>query len=166
MKYKDIPGYEKRYRIYEDGRIWSYRSKRFLRQFIDNDGYIRHTLCVNNKRKNQTLHRWIYLAFIGDIPKGKQVNHKDGNKINNSIENLEVMTHQQNVVHAWENGLQKRRVGSKMWSSKLKEKDIQKIRSLYKKGHSQKEIGEMFGITQSNISHIVNSNTWSHVKKN
>lgn len=165
MKHKDIPGYEGLYRLYEDGRVWSYRAKRFLTVGIDRDGYRRFTVCVNHKVKNQALHRWLYITFVGNIEEGKQINHKDGNKLNNALSNLELVTPKENTNHAWGIGLARKRFGSETSMAKLTENDIPKIIKMYNDGFKQGEIAEMFGIDQSNISRIVSKNTWTHVQK-
>lgn len=163
MKHKDLAGYSGEYRIYEDGRIWSYKTKRFLKKQLDKDGYYRYTVCRGGKVKNMTLHRWLYLSFVGDIPKDNQINHKDGVKTNNNLNNLEVCTPKENTLHAWGTGLARRRVGSTMHSSKLTENDIPKIFELSKQGYTNKHIAELFCVDASNISKILHKNTWLHV---
>lgn len=163
MDYKDIPGYEGLYRLYMDGRVWSYRTKRFLIKNVDRNGYFRYTLARNGKVKNQALHRWLYLTFVGEIPKTHQINHKDGVKQNNELDNLELVTCKENINHAWGIGLARRRHGVQMGSSKLTENDIPKIRQLSKQGLSSREIGGMFNVASTTILAIINERTWKEV---
>ena len=73
---------------------------------LDNGkGYLRVKLSKNNKPKRVMLHRIIAEAFIENPNNYKTVNHKDGNKLNNSIENLEWCTQSENCIHAIKNGL-------------------------------------------------------------
>ena len=64
------------------------------------------TLRKNNKQIVKQVHRLVAEAFIPNPYKKRCVNHKDGNKINNHVDNLEWVTHQENTIHAWETGLQ------------------------------------------------------------
>ena len=95
MKFRDYSKYE----VYEDGRIWSYKTKRFLKPGTTKDGY--QTVCLfndNGNKKWYLVHRVIYEAFTGEpIPKGYDINHIDENKENNSRSNLELLTHKQNI---------------------------------------------------------------------
>ncbi len=163
MKCKDINGYEGIYKIYESGKVWSYRRKRFLRTPKDRDGYKRVTLCVDKKIKNMTIHRWLYITFVGDIPKTHQINHKDGNKINNNLQNLELVTPKENTQHAWASGLAKKQVGEKTSLAKLTKNKILKIREMHLLGQSQVHIAKHFGIHQTNVHYILKGKTWNHV---
>ena len=86
---KDIVRYEGEYAITRDGRVWSYKSNKFLKPMLDKDGYHKVNLCKDKKMKTFRIHRLVAEAFIPN-PKGlPQVNHKDENKSNNCVENLE-----------------------------------------------------------------------------
>ena len=86
---KDINGYEGLYRIDDHGNVYSIKSNKQISYFISNNGYKRVTLFKNGKSKNISIHRLVAIAFIpnpNDLP---QVNHKDENKLNNNVDNLE-----------------------------------------------------------------------------
>ena len=86
---KDIKDYEGEYAITRDGRVWSYKSNKFLKPVLDKDGYHKVNLHKDKKMKTFRIHRLVADAFIPN-PKGlPQVNHKDENKSNNCVENLE-----------------------------------------------------------------------------
>jgi len=70
-------------------------------------GYLMVGCNGKGKSRNVTIHSMVSKAFIGEVKKGYAVNHKDGNKLNNKLENLEIITHQQNSIHAFKNGLRK-----------------------------------------------------------
>ena len=82
-----------RYTIYENGSIWSNYKKRELKGYIDPDGYATVTLRnVEGKQEYYMWHRVIWYFFNGEIPETVQVNHKDENKQNNALSNLNLLT--------------------------------------------------------------------------
>ena len=167
-RYKDIQGYRGRYRIYEDGRIWSAWGKKFKKRRISKDGYV-VTVLWNKRAKSVkckwfSIHRLLYLYFIGKIPKGKQINHKNGIKTDNRLENLEIVTPLENTRHAWRIGLSKRLHGEETSLAKLNDSNIRQIRALKNTGKTQKEIAKVFDVDQTNIHYILSGKTWSHVK--
>lgn len=93
---KDIQGYEGLYAITSCGRVWSYKSKRFLMPYKNNKGYLLIKLSKNNVRKAYTIHRLVAEAYIPNPENKEQVNHKDENKENNCVNNLEWMTNEEN----------------------------------------------------------------------
>lgn len=87
-----------KYEVFEDGRIWSYSRKRFLKPAKDRGGYYYLHLSDNNGDiKNYQVHRVVYEAIKGQILEGMQVNHIDEDKSNNSISNLNLMTPKENT---------------------------------------------------------------------
>lgn len=95
----DIKGYEGYYAIDEEGRVWSYRSHRYLKPQIVGAGYQKVTLCKNGEKENQYIHRLVAKAFIpnpNDLP---QINHLDEDKTNNRVENLEWTTTKENLAY-------------------------------------------------------------------
>ena len=105
MKYKEYP-LNTNYIAYEDGRIYSKGKKKFLTPKLNYDGYHRIQIWKNNKCRMIQWHKVIAETFLPKpSDKHSVVNHKDGNKTNNNVNNLEWVTQQQNIQHAWKNGL-------------------------------------------------------------
>ena len=96
------------YTIDKNGLVKNLKNKE-VKQRISNSGYLYITVKVNGKTSGRFIHRAIALAFIKQIEGKKYVNHKDGNKLNNSIENLEWVTASENNKHAYNSGLKKYR---------------------------------------------------------
>ena len=100
-----IKGYEE-YLISKEGKIYSPKTHKLL-GIRDRGGYLAFTVCVNNKRKDLFLHRALAVTFIPNPENLPFINHKDGNKHNNVLNNLEWCTGSQNVQHAYDTGLRK-----------------------------------------------------------
>lgn len=93
--YKDFRKYE----VFDDGRIWSYKKKRFLKPQTNKNGYQQIQLSDNDgKSKNYLVHRVVYEAVTGSpIPEGYEINHISEAKDENFFENLQLLTHKENV---------------------------------------------------------------------
>ena len=89
---KDIKGYEGLYGVTEDGKVYSYTSKKFLKRTLDIEGYEQVILYKNKHRKTYKVHRLVALAYIPNPNNFPQVNHRDENKTNNNVSNLEWCT--------------------------------------------------------------------------
>lgn len=97
--WKDIEGYEDCYQISNQGRVWStFLAGRYLKPDIDKDGY--H--CVKLKGKGFKIHRLVGVAFIPNPENKPQINHKKGNKGDNSAEALEWSTVSENIQHSFD----------------------------------------------------------------
>lgn len=102
---KEVPGMPGIY-VTEEGEIYSeLRGGRYLKQQEDSKGYMRVRVSINRKKQAIKVHRAVAEAFIPNPLKKPQVNHKDGNKHNNRIDNLEWVTNIENARHAIENDL-------------------------------------------------------------
>ena len=88
--WKDCKGYEGLYQVSNLGRVWNVKLQRYLKGSYDKDGYIRVNLTAKNgKAKIERVHRLVALAFLDNPNNYPQVNHKDENKQNNCVSNLE-----------------------------------------------------------------------------
>ncbi len=173
--WKDISDYEGLYQVSNLGRIkalprdrrnqhGSWVSPEKILSPGDSNGYPVVSLTKNKIVRGFLVHRVVAIHFIYNSADKREVNHIDGNKRNNILSNLEWCTPVENAKHAASIGLLRPRIGSQNGRSKLTESDIVKIINLYKSGHNQYEIMKIFGISQANVSIIVNRKTWSHLK--
>lgn len=89
MEWKDIKGYEGIYKCSDNGDVLNVKRNNILKPFICRDHFTVN-LCVNNKKKCFYLHRLVYETFVGEIPKGWVVCHKDCNNFNNKLSNLKL----------------------------------------------------------------------------
>lgn len=100
---KDIKGYEGKYAVTEDGQIFSYKSNRFLKPSNNGNGYFAVSLCSGGTINKQYVHRLVAEAFLPN-PEGKiEVNHINEDKSDNSVSNLEWVTHKENINHGTRN---------------------------------------------------------------
>lgn len=114
--WKDIAGYEGKYQVSNLGNVRSlqYHNAKgimrigYLKPAVDNKGYLRCALSKENKLKTFKVHRLVASAFIDNPDNLPQINHKDGNKLNNHVENLEWCNNSQNQLHAYATGLNPR----------------------------------------------------------
>ena len=125
--WKDVVSYEGFYEVSNLGRIRNKRTKNLLTSYINEHGYC--VIGLYNRKSSKTVHyrvhRLVAYAFIGNPDKKRTVNHADGNKQNNCVENLEWATHKENLEHARRMGLivctEKQRNAAKrnIWRNKL-----------------------------------------------
>lgn len=117
--FKDIHGYEGIYKITNYGTVWSYaQSGKLIKPYLSDNKYHRVTLSKDNKPKIFFVHRLVAYTYMIK-PEGKtEINHIDGNKLNNHISNLEWCTSSENQKHAFRIGLQVRKLGSDNPSAK------------------------------------------------
>lgn len=111
--------YDKNYYISAKGDVYSTYSNKFLKHYIDLYGYPR----VDIHKKHIKVHKLVYLTWIGEIPKGQQINHKDDNKLNIHFTNLYCGSQKENIQDCIKNG---HRVGNLFYLT-IKDKRINKI---------------------------------------
>ena len=146
----DIQGYEGRYAITDDGRVWSYLTHKYLKPGRRPDGYLAVILSdQKGNRKNHYIHRLVAMAFIPNPLGLEEVNHKDEDKGNNSVENLEWISKIDNLSY----GTRSARVG------KGHEKPVEGTN--VKTGKiirfpSEKEACKALGIERSTIERALN----------
>ena len=103
----DLNGYEAKYKITSDGRVYSEYLGDFIKPFYSKGGYVRVKLNYGDRSKKYMVHRLVAMAFIPNPDNKPEVNHIDGDKHNNNAENLEWVTRSENIRHAFSTGLMK-----------------------------------------------------------
>lgn len=155
--WKDIPDWENLYQISSIGRIKSVRYNKFRKSVIGIRGY--HTISLWNKRFNQTLyvHRLLAQLFIENPDNKTCVNHKDGNKLNNNLNNLEWVTYSENNKHAFDTGLKisNNKFGTQSKRGIFNKTDLHEIKNMVNSGLNNKQIAEKFQVDSSTIQKIV-----------
>jgi len=161
--WKDIKGY-KDYEVSSYGNVRSLKFNRIklLTHIKDKYGYLKNGIYSNGKMKKILVHRLVALEFIPNLKNKPQVNHINGIKTDNRVENLEWNTAKENINHAVLNGLHKSLKGVKQNGCKLTEKKVLEIRKI-NNSLSQKEISIKFGITQPLVSSILKNKIWKHI---
>ena len=137
--------------IYSNGANYSYIGKE-LSLKRRKDGYYTACLCKNSNEKNLFVHRLVALAFIPLVDGKEFVNHKNGLKYDNCVENLEWCNFSENNKHAHEIGLNYSMKGEKSNFSKLKTIDVYSIRNMYNNWFfSKKELASLYNVTYNSI---------------
>lgn len=153
------------YECSDDGHIRNRKTQHVLKEFDScHDGYLR----TQFDGKTQTIHRVVAKTFIPIDPNRPFVNHKDGNKKNNAVDNLEWCTRSENIRHAYDNGLNTGCGGTKNGHCRLTLEQVNYIRENYRRG--DKEYGGLalankFGVAHQTISAVACGQTWSKIKK-
>ena len=108
-----IDGIETQYQINENGEIYNTKTNNFLKGHIENTGYVSVNLNINGIKKNYSLHRLMADIFLDNPNNLPIVNHIDGDKTNNKLENLEWVSQSQNRYHAIQTGISNLAVGKR-----------------------------------------------------
>lgn len=155
-----VKGYEGLYEVDTDGNVYSCltnktRRKGILKPYVKN-GYLAVNLYINNKCKHYYIHRLVAEAFIPNSNDLPCVNHIDGNKENNSLENLEWCTRSENEKHAYKNDLE-------IHYCKLSKRQVKEIRELYvpkSKNFGTVALAKKYKVSQSTIYNIIKGLTY------
>ena len=169
LSYSNIKDY---YIISNYGRIYNIYLNSFINPTKGINGYIECKLPVcnyHNRQRGFRIHRLVMLTFCY-FPgcENFEVNHKDGNKSNNYIGNLEWSTRKENIDHSWKYGLSKAHpcIGEQNGRAKLKEEDVHLICQKLVNNQTTVSISKEFNISRSVISGIKNKNIWVHISSN
>lgn len=159
-QWRDIPGYEGLYEVSDHGRVRSMHGRRGSAVHMLNpgrtNGYLMVGLCKNKNKWQVTVHRLVMLAFVGES-NGLFTNHKDGNRSNNHLSNLEYVTNVENLRHGREV------LGHLPGKRSLDESVIREIIELGANGLKPKQIAQMFEITVQHTRLILRGETWMHL---
>lgn len=173
-EWRDIEGFDGFYQVSNMGRVRSCcnshgtRGKwKFRALSANHDGYLKVRLIKGSKDLTKRVHTLVAEAFIPNPNDYNTVNHKDGNKTNNRVDNLEWADRSQQMIHAYKLGLKKSIKGSKNSQAKLTDDDVRYIRSNYKRCSQEfgtVALGKRFGVTNAAIGKVVRGLTYKDVK--
>lgn len=175
--WKDIEGYEGLYQVSSLGRVKSLeriiksksalgkificrRQKEKILDCFKSGGYLLVGLNKQNKQKMIYLHRIVCLSFLENPENKPCINHKNGIKTDNRVDNLEWCTYKENMSHAINNNLAGQ-LGEKNGHSKLTKRKVRDIRKKYKSGNIyQKDLAKQYGVCATTISQVITRKTW------
>lgn len=166
--WKHIGGYKGLYQISNLGTIYDCEVNEPIKTYKSSNGYLITSLKKYGKWYINVVHRLVAEAFIGERPKNHDINHIDGNKLNNKANNLEYCTRKENIHHAMKLGLYPKGLrngaytkperlarGDRHGNTKLPDVDLPKVFELRKLGLKQREIAALLGISRSNVAMIL-----------
>lgn len=169
-----IPSLNNLYEVSNIGRIRNAKTQYVLKQFTNQFGY--KVLQVHpspHVGKTIRVHRVVAEAFLGVCPEGYVVNHKDGNKLNNTPGNLEYVTPSENNLHALDLGLRKPAkmsgcvpFGESHYNATITEETVLEIWRIRETcGYGARKISRMLNISHRVVDSILSEKTWKHVKR-
>lgn len=157
-----VSKYAEVYKVSSNGRIKNRKGK--ILKLSVNKGYSFITFCINREAKKFPVHRLVINAFSENPFNKPCVNHKNSNRGDNRIENLEWVTHKENIQHALNSKRMYSPKGTDCHFAVLKEKDIFRIRYLYEKEKMKiSEIAKTLNIAHSTVYYAANRMTWKHI---
>jgi hypothetical protein len=164
-KWRPCPGFEGVYEVSNLGRVRRVlglkgcRAGRILKATTLRHGYVRVSLSANNVKTDATVHSLVARAFLPSPFDGAEVNHKDGDKTHNAVENLEWTSRKGNLGHAFAAG-RIRRAGVHNAKHKLTEEQVRAIRT---SSEATRVLSQRYGVTPSVICNVRRRASWTHV---
>jgi hypothetical protein len=160
--WKDVPEYEGVYQVSSLGRVKSlwFGKEKILKLRENTQGYMQVGLYKEGDVKSYRVHRLIMRLFVGESK--LQVNHKNGIKTDNRLENLEYCTRSENMIHAYDIGLKIPVKGEKNGRSKITRACAERIKYGHK-GESVKCIASKYGISLWIVYRIRSGKLWNHI---
>lgn len=147
------------YQISNKGRVVKTETRKL---HVNAAGYNSLNLSQDRKQRKIAVHRAVWETFHGKrIPPEKMINHINGIKTDNRIENLELVTNRGNIEHYKSNLLTYR--GERVNTAKLKESDVREIRDKYENGVGVNFLAKSYGVSRHAISRVVSRKTWKHM---
>ncbi len=165
---KDGITFNQEYRIDKEGNVWTpYRGWKKMSHSITNKGYHRVGLMIGKQRKFFQVHRLVLEAFNPIKNSDKlQVNHIDGNKDNNKLENLEWCDGSYNMKHSYDTKVHIPPYGTRAGGNILNEKQVLEICELIQSGtDSYAQIGKKYGVSKTAIYDIKRKKSWAWLTK-
>ncbi len=159
-EYIFLDGKRSMYRISDHGEIWSDYVNRPMNPAPNSDGYMTTVLVHDGKKYTVGIHRLVALAFIPNPDGLPEVNHKDGNKRRNEVENLEWVTHQENMIHANDTKLRSHIIGTENPNNKYSESVIRAACELLSQWWRPVDVAKELGIPDDVVKTIIAGKNW------
>lgn len=160
--WRPCPDYENNYEVSNFGNVRNKKTLRLLKLYLNNKKYLEVRLFKSGKETSKIIHRLVGKAFLSNLNGLPQINHKDGIKHNNNVNNLEWSTNSENQLHAYRIGLQRSRKGEGNNNTCLTEIVVEKIKAQYNSGERLKELSQKHNINLSILRNIIYGRTWTH----
>ena len=156
------------YEVSNHGQIRNAKTKKIRKQNLLKKGYcfVSGSLGSRNKKKTFKVHRAVAETFIPNPNNLPEINHEDGNKLNNYVNNLKWCTGSENIQHAYDNNLLIAKRGEDAYISKLNDDAVQYTREHYipyDKEFGTRGLGRKFNVDHETIRSILKNETWTHV---
>ena len=168
MIWKDIPAFSGRYEVSDTGEIRNVKTKLVRKARVNKFGYLQMNFPKNDgsgQSITKAIHRLVAEAFIPNPLNLPEVNHKDGNKLNNAVGNLEWVTVSDNQKHAFLLGLSYVYRGSDHINAKLTEEDVNEIKIRYKKNVSFQKLADEYGVSPTTIRRVIRGERYTECKE-
>lgn len=158
----------KRYFVSTDGRVWSSKTRRFLKPYPNSShGYLYVSIPnISGKTKFLAIHRMVAVTFIGACPAGLETAHLNGIKTDNRLANLQYVTRSENGLMRNQHGTMLK--GESHWQTKLTADEVREMREKYIRGthdHGVLALSKEYGVSVSTAHRIVSGQTWGHLDK-
>lgn len=154
--------YWKGYYATKNGSVIGRKGKP-LKPIVHHTGYRAITLRQDGRQKQVRIHRFVWECLVGEIPEGLVINHIDGDKANNALDNLETITNKENTQHAYRLGLMKGESGERNSMSKLSNEQAKRLILESQEGYSNKELGDKYNLHPNYVSLIRHRKRWKKV---
>lgn len=176
-KWLPVLGYETLYEVNSFGEVRhcartgprsSHAPGKVLKGCVDSTGYYAVMLYSGapSTGKWRRVHLIVAEAFFGARSEGQVTNHRDGNKLNNRLENLEYCTHAENMAHAGRTGLMPDQKGERNGNAKLTAQDVEQIRQMVlEHGANITAVGRLYGVSRETVRGIIKFQYWKDLAK-
>lgn len=174
--WRPVVGYENIYEVSNTGLVRSLnhfvehsdgkhriQKGRVLKTSISNKGYVQVSLSYRKNKFHTGVHRLVAAAFVGNPENKNQVNHKDGDKSNNLVDNLEWCTNQENVIHAVQHNLNNPNFGEKHHNCRLTNKQIIELKRKLTEGQTGASIAREYKMSAAAVSKINKGKTYKNI---
>lgn len=152
-----------RHLVGSDGSVYGVRG-RLMVPSINSRGYLAVSIYTDaRERTTQRVHQLVAAAFLGTRPPGMQINHINGNKSDNRVENLEYVTRSENVHHSYDVLGAKKPKGVINGNARLTPEIVQEIRRKRADGFSSRALADLYAIDRSHVNGLVRRRFWDHV---